>query len=468
MKQLLLKFLCCLTFLLGFKALTAQTKLPSILSDNMCLQQSSDVKIWGWDTPGQSIIVNPSWTKSVKTITNKDGKWQLLVSTPKAGKTGKLKVSGSTKLTIKNILFGEVWLCSGQSNMERQLGFRQHQKPIVNFWEESRKANYPGIRMFLVKKKKSDTPLEDCVGEWVECTPETVLKFSAVGYFYGKSLTDKLKMPIGLIQSAWGGTKVEPWTPKEGVEKVVLENTTKKKFSSLYNGMISPIINYRIKGAIWYQGESNVSNWKQYKTLFPNMITSWREKWGNGNFPFYFVQIAPYNYPDKFAVPQIVEAQLIALKLPNTGVAGTQDIGAIYDIHPPEKKEVGRRLSLVALHKTYDKSDVVYLGPFLNSYKTEGKNLIIQFETPGSTLHSSGKSIGKVWPFYIAGDNKTFYKANVKQDGNKIILSSSKVTNPIAVRYCWANNANGSIYNKQGLPALPFRTDDWDEVFYAK
>ena len=227
--------------LVGFKTLNAQIKLPSILSDNMLLQQSTDVKIWGWDTPGQSIIVNPSWTKSVKTITNKEGKWQLLVSTPKAGKTGKLKITGSTKQIINNILFGEVWLCSGQSNMERQLGFQNHQKPIVNFWEESQKAKYPSIRMFLVKKKKSNTPLEDCEGEWVECAPETVLNFSAVGYFYGKQLVDNLKIPVGLIQSAWGGTKVEPWTPIEGVEKSALENGGQKRFSNLYNGMISPI-----------------------------------------------------------------------------------------------------------------------------------------------------------------------------------------------------------------------------------
>ncbi|AUC21502.1 hypothetical protein BTO15_05010 [Polaribacter sejongensis] len=468
MKQVISKLLLFFILLVGFETLNAQTKLPSILSDNMLLQQSADVKIWGWDAPGQSIVVNPSWTKSVKTTTNKEGKWQVLVSTPKAAKTGKLKITGSTKLTINNVLFGEVWLCSGQSNMERQLGFQNHQKPIVNFWEESQKATYPSIRMFLVKKKKSNTPLEDCEGEWVECTPETVLKFSAVGYFYGKQLVDNLKIPVGLIQSAWGGTKVEPWTPIEGVEKAALENGGQKRFSNLYNGMISPIINYKIKGAIWYQGESNVSNWKEYKTLFPNMITSWRAQWNIGDFPFYFVQIAPYNYPDKYGVAQIVEAQLEALELPNTGVAGTQDIGAIYDIHPPEKKEVGRRLSLVSLHKTYGKNDVIYSGPTLKSYKTEGQKLVLNFETLGSKLHSVGAAMGKISAFYISGENKTFHKANVKQEGNKMILSSPKVSKPVAVRYNWSNNANGTLYNKEGLPALPFRTDNWDEVLYAE
>ena len=508
MKQLIINVLLFCTFFLGTETLSAQTKLPSILSDNMCLQQSSDVKIWGWDNPGQTIIVKPSWTKAEKTETSKAGKWFVTTSTPKAGKTGTIKVTGSSQQIIKNIVFGEVWLCSGQSNMERELGFHRGQKPIVNFWEESQKANYPQIRMFQVPKVPSDTPLFDCEGKWVECSPESVLEFSAVGYFYGKALYDKLNIPVGLIQSAWGGTPVEPWTPEDDYEKVTKEKIIKleqsyqidssyyfhalknykegtisnspimpesvvyqkrvhKKLAALYNGMISPLINYCIKGAIWYQGESNVPNWKEYKTLFPNMITSWREKWGIGDFPFYFVQIAPNNYTDKFGQPQIVEAQCEALKLPNTGVAATQDIGAIYDIHPPQKKEVGRRLSLVALNKTYGKTNVVYSGPFLSSYKNEGENLVLQFVTPGSELQSTGIAIGGIWAFYIAGENKIFYKAMVKQEENQILLSSPKVQNPVAVRYNWANNANATIYNKQGLPALPFRTDDWDEVYYG-
>lgn len=468
MKQIVTRLVCCFILFLGCTTLTAQTKLPSILSDNMLLQQSSEVKIWGWDNPRQNITVNPSWSKATKTTTDSSGKWQLFVSTPKAGKVGKLKINGSTKHTISNILFGEVWLCSGQSNMERELGLKNKQKPIVNFWEESQKATDASIRLFVVQRKKSNIPLENCIGKWVECTPETVLKFSAVGYFYGKQLSDKLNMPIGLIQSAWGGTKVEPWTPKEGVAKKALDNGNQTKFSNLYNGMIAPLTNYKIKGTIWYQGESNVSNWKQYKTLFPNMITSWRNQWNIGDFPFYFVQIAPYNYTDKFGVAKIVEAQLEALKLPNTGVAGTQDIGAFYDIHPPQKKEVGRRLSLVSLNKTYGKKDVVYSGPFLESYKIEVKRIVIQFETPGSKLHSVGATMGKIPSFYIAGKNKTFHKAQVKQEGNKIIVSSDKVTNPVAVRYSWGNHTNGTIYNKQGLPALPFRTDNWDQVLYAE
>jgi sialate O-acetylesterase len=489
--------------------LGAQTKLPSILSDNMCLQQSAEVKIWGWDNPGQKVVINPSWGKQSQTITDDYGKWLIRIKTPEAGKTGRIKVSGSTQQSIDNILFGEVWLCSGQSNMERQLGFRGGQKPIVNFWEAAQKANYPNIRMFQVQNVASKIPLSDCHGKWVECSPETVLEFSAVAYFYGQALHNNLSVPVGLIQSTWGGTPVEAWTKEEDIdeksaekfktletcyqldstyystalnnfengllltpphmpESVNYHRRKHRKLSALYNGMISPLSNYTIKGVIWYQGEANVPNWKAYKKLFPNMITSWRKNWGIGDFPFYFVQIAPYNYDDELGVPQIVEAQCEALKLPNTGVAATQDIGVFYDNHSPVKKEVGRRLSLIALHKTYHKTDLVYAGPVLKFYKNEGEAMLLQFETPGSELHSVGMAIGKIWAFYIAGENKVFYPAMVKQDGNEIQLSSPKVKHPVAVRYNWANNANATIYNKQGLPALPFRTDDWDEVFYGE
>ncbi len=509
MKHFTIQTLLCLVLFCGAGNLLAQTKLPAILSDNMCLQQTAEVKIWGWDNPGQTVTVKPSWGKAVKTETNNQGKWLVRITTPKAGKTGTLKITGSSQETIGNILFGEVWLCSGQSNMERQLGFRNGQKPIVGFYEEAQQANYPNIRMFQVPKIPAKTPVDDIKGRWVECTPETALKFSAVGFFYGKELHNTLNVPVGLIQSAWGGTPVEPWTPEEYYEEELLskiellENSFKtdsayyaqamefynegiikeypakpasvgyhravhKQKAALYNGMIAPITNYRIKGAIWYQGESNVPNWKEYKTYFPNMITAWREKWDIGDFPFYFVQIAPRAYDDKFGQPQIVEAQCEALKLENTGVAATQDIGAVYDIHPPQKREVGRRLSLVALNKTYGKSDVVYSGPVLSSYQTEGETLILEFETTNSTLHSTGMAIGGIWSFYIAGEDKIFYPARIKQNGNKIILSTQKVKHPVAARYNWANNANASLFNTQGLPALPFRTDNWEEVFYAQ
>lgn len=509
MTQIRIRFLLLAFLSLSGIGLNAQTKLPSILSDNMCLQQSSDVKIWGWDTPGQSITVKPSWTGSSKTVTDNDGNWLVTIRTPEAGGSYKIKITGSSQHIINNMLTGEVWLCSGQSNMDRQLGFRRGQKPIVNFKEESENANFPKIRMFKIENRTSDTPLNDCNGKWVECSPETALEFSAVGFFYGKALYKALSIPVGLIQSSWGGTRVEAWTKREDFDKGLAErystlescyqldssyyyravrnyknglivnqpkmpesvrehNRGANRLSVLYNGMISPIINYTIKGAIWYQGESNRSNWKEYKVLFPGMIESWREKWNIGDFPFFFVQIAPYNYGEEYAVPQIVEAQCEALKLPNTGVAATQDIASFFDIHPPHKEEVGRRLSLIALNQTYGKSDIVFSGPVLSSYKNEGESFVLQFDTPDSELYSSGVAIGGIWAFYIAGEDKIFYKAGVKLDGNRIILSTPKVKHPVAARYNWSNNANSTIYNTHGLPALPFRTDDWDEVIYGE
>lgn len=496
-------------FLLTTGLISAQTKLPSILSDNMCMQQQTDAKIWGWDTPGQQIIVKPSWTKAQKTVTDKNGKWQLTILTPEAGLIAKITVNGSTQQQINNIAFGEVWLCSGQSNMERQLGLRAGQKPIVGFKEESEKADISKIRIFKVAKVYAETPQEDCEGQWLECSPETVLDFSAIGYFYGKSLFDKLSVPIGLIQSAWGGTPVEAWIERDDFDLKLAEkyNTLEScfeldssyynrafenynngiltneplipesvryqrrkhwKISALYNGMISPLVNFNIRGAIWYQGESNVSNWREYKRLFPDMINSWRKSWDIGDFPFYFVQIAPYNYADKFGQPQIVEAQCEALELLNTGVAATQDIGAIYDIHPPVKKEVGRRLSLIALNKTYGWSDIVYLGPQLISTSTEDETFNLQFETPGSELHLSGYAIGSQWAFYIAGEDKVFYPARAVLNGDIIQLSSDEVKHPVAARYNWNNISNATIFNTHGLPALPFRTDTWDKVIYGR
>ena len=494
---------------LSVTSLTAQTRLPSILSDNMCLQQMTEVKIWGWDNPGQPVTVNPSWSRPVKTETDNTGNWLVTIKTPKAGGIHKIKVSGSSEKLISNILIGEVWLCSGQSNMDRQLGPRIGQKPIVNYKEESEKANYPEIRLFKVEQNTSEKPLSDCGGKWVECSPEAALDFSAVGFFYGKELYESLSIPVGLIHSAWGGTRVEAWTKKEDLDKELLDhvswlednyqadssyyyravknyksglitnqpsipesvrehNLGANRLSVLYNAMLSPLINYTIRGAIWYQGESNRNTWKEYKYRFPGMIESWRKLWNIGDFPFYFVQIAPYNYSEEFAQPQIVEAQCVALKLPNTGIAATQDIASFYDIHPPQKEEVGRRLRLIALNQTYGKKDIVFSGPVVKDYQNNDNSYVIQFDPSGGELYSSGSAIGGVRAFYIAGEDKIFYKASVKQEGDKVILTSPKVKHPVAARYNWSNNGNATIFNSFGLPSLPFRTDKWDEVFYGE
>ncbi|MEM7368950.1 MAG: sialate O-acetylesterase [Bacteroidota bacterium] len=506
MKQLLLT---AIIGLLLSVTTFAQTKLPAILSDNMCLQHSADVTIWGWDTPGQEIKVAPSWNKKgVKTRTNEAGKWTANIATPKAGGPHKIKISGSQELSINNVLLGEVWICSGQSNMDRQLGMQRGQKPIVNFWEEAQKANRPTMRLFVVLRALADEPQDDLKGKWVECNPESVLGFSAAGYFFGKKLQEQLQVPMGLIESSWGGTPVEGWTRKSAMNNDFLVNREREmqeiylmdstalsnnqqafdkgylrqapksppsfyykrvkshRIGHLYNAMIHPLIHYRIKGAIWYQGESNRNEPQQYAKQFPNMIQNWRDEWGIGDFPFYFVQIAPYYYNNQYNIPPIWEAQYEALNMPNVGMASTQDIGQIYDIHPPEKEEVGRRLALVALHKTYGQSEIVYSGPVLTKTTFEGNQVLLEFDPMGGELFSAGSGIGGIRSFYISGERRIFYPANVKQDGNRIILTTETVDKPIAVRYLWNPNANASLFNSYGLPAAGFRSDAWEDAIY--
>lgn len=506
MKQLLLTGIFFLLLALTTKA---QTKLPAILSDNMCLQQSAEVKIWGWDTPGQEVKVAPSWNKKgVKTQADSEGKWQASISTPQAGGPYKIKINGSEELLINNVLTGDVWICSGQSNMDRQLGMQRGQKPIVNFWEAAQQAELPKIRLFVVNRALADEAKDDLEGKWVECSPESVLGFSAVGYFFGKKLYDELSIPMGLIESSWGGTPVEGWTRKSAMNNDFLVNREKDmqqlyemdsltharnqeafdkgylrerpsspasfyyrrvrhhRIGHLYNAMIHPLLQYRIKGAIWYQGESNRNEPDQYAKQFPNMIQNWRDDWGIGDFPFYFVQIAPYYYNGNYNIAPIWEAQEKALKMSNTGMASTQDIGQIYDIHPPEKEEVGRRLALIALNKTYGQSDVVYSGPTVESIAYQGNQAIITYDPMGGELFSAGNGIGGIRSFYLAGERRIFYPASVKIEGNTLTLTAEGLDKPTAVRYLWNDNANATIFNSYGLPAAGFRTDSWKDARY--
>ena len=494
-------FICSIIMTVPLKA---DVKLPAIISNNMVLQQETEVTIWGWAKNKEKITVTSSWNKKkIKTKARKNGKWAIQLKTPKASGNHSITIKGKNKIKIDNVLIGDIWVCSGQSNMERELGLRRGQKPLINFWEASQQANHPEIRFFKVEKALANTPQEDVVGEWLVCTPESVLDFSAVGYFFGKKLHQQLNTPIGLIQSAWGGTPVEGWMKKsemnndfmiakerheqerfeidslsyaknkEAFEKGYLKTRPQvppsfyvkrrkhHRIGNLYNAMIHPLLNYSIKGAIWYQGESNRSFPGQYKQLFPQLIQTWRKAWDIVDFPFYFVQIAPYYYNENYAIPYIWEAQQAALKLSQTGMASTQDIGQIYDIHPPEKEEVGRRLALIALNQTYGKSDLAYSGPILKNTTYKGNQVILEFDPMGGELFSAGNGIGGISSFYIADDKQVFYPARVQQKGNTLTLTTNEIDKPIAVRYLWNDNANATIFNSFGLPAVGFRTDDW-------
>ena len=637
-------------------SVSANVKLPAIFGDNMVLQQKNDVAVWGWADTSEKIEVLGSWMKSPATTkTDKEGKWQIKIKTPKAGGPYTLTVKGSNTIALQNILVGEVWVCSGQSNMEWPV------KSIDNAQQEIQTADFPQIRLFTVKKTSSPRPQQDCDSQWKICSPETVGSFSAVGYFFGREIHQKINVPVGLISANWGGTPAEAWTsektlksfpaydpilekmkqaqqpiPEEvqarneqalaewdekvsaidpgtqqnwqdpkldisdwkaidlprpwsgtELEKIdgivwfrritnlppswaridmelhlgpiddadtvwvngvkigsttvydqerkyiippsalhtgpnivvvrVVDNhgeggftgtedqmrigpvgadiktraTLAKKWkykaslldkelpalpkvskgqfnknapTTLYNGMISPLVPFGIAGAIWYQGESNVPRPAEYAKLFPAMITDWRKQWGIGDFPFYWVQIAPYSSRNGVGggnSAYLREAQMKALDaVKNGGMAVTMDIGTENNIHPKNKQDVGKRLALWALAKTYGQKNITFSGPIHKSMKVEGQNIRLYFNYTHGGLSARE---GHLADFVIAGADKKFVPAEAVIDGDTVVVSSPQVQKPTAVRYAWSNWAEGTLFNKEKLPASSFRTDKWDD-----
>lgn len=640
-----------------------ELKLPAIFSDNMVLQQKSSAPVWGWERPGQAVQVTGSWNnRTVNTVTDKSGKWMLKLSTPAAGGPYTLSIKSDKTISLQNVMIGEVWVCSGQSNMEMPMTGWPN-TPIFKSESTIKEAsNYPNIRLFNLQKKIAETPQSDCVGHWVNSSPESVAKFSATGYFFGLELYKRLNIPVGLIMTAWGGTPSESWTsadyigkyeyfkpqmerlvnkdshkndslnqvkamadwqlkvgpdnmdlpgsaqkwmsnslndsdwnktmipedwladpklngfggivwfrktveiPKEwegkdlsvefgpiddmdiswindyrlgehmaadqyliprkytlpankvkaGPNVIVVRminimgpggiNGTRSQLkiypvqngddkaislagewkykmdadlaklpafptnkavfnanypSSLYNGMINPLIPFAIKGAIWYQGESNVYDAKLYGQIFPEMVKCWRANWNQGDFPFYYVQIAPYDYGTNTKSELLREAQLHSLKtIPNSGMAITMDIATISNIHPPDKENVGKRLAYWAFAKNYGFKDVAFSGPLYKSMMLEEDEIRLSFDYAKNGLEARG---GELTNFEIAGRDRIFVPALAVIENNTIVVSSLKVPNPVAVRYCWSNTATPNLFNIEGLPASSFRTDDWEK-----
>lgn len=500
LKKLLLLFL-----ILGLKLnAIAQVKLPALVGNNMVLQQNSKVNLWGWAAPNEKIKIHLGWQNIPLEITaNPDGTWKTAVNTPQGSETSfDVTIEASNKIILKNILIGEVWICSGQSNMYFPVGKEEGtwKTGVKNYEEEIQNANFPSIRLFTVQTKASQKPLEDVVGSWAECSPSSIKTFSAVAYFFGRDLYQKLKVPIGLISSSWGGTKAEAWTSQTVLEEnsnflPILEQDAKneKLFQEkletyyadlkkeriannndllksqlkkpkkeenktsyvLYNAMLHPLINYTMKGVIWYQGESNAESAFLYRTLFPAMIKNWRSDWNQGDFPFYFVQIAPH----KGQNPDIREAQLIALKtVSNTGMVVTTDVGNPSNIHPIDKQTVGHRLALIARAKTYNEAKLVYSGPSYNHMKIKKHKIQLFFDDVENGFKRSNESLKE---FEIAGNDQIFYSAEAKVAGKIIVVSSSKVKDPVAVRFAWKATPEPNLFNTENLPASPFRTDDW-------
>lgn len=438
---------------------SANVILPNIFSDNMVLQRNSEVKIWGWGSPKEEITITTSWNnQEYKTAPNNEANWNLIIKTPEAGGPFEITIKGYNQITLKNILIGEVWLCSGQSNMEMNASWG-----IKNGEEEIKLANHSNIRFFNVPKLTSTTPQDNIPANWQECNPETMKYFSAVAYFFALHLQEDLKnVPIGLINSSWGGTPAEIWIPEPTIknDQILAEAASKKEPTEYgpnlpgrtFNAMINPLAGFKIAGTIWYQGESNVGAQNYEKTL-SSLIKSWREKW-NQEFPFYFVQIAPYQYGENhFGGVEIQNAQRKVLSLvEQTGMAMTSDISTTEDIHPKDKKTVGNRLAEIALKKLYKTRNTIAEGPLFKTIEIQKNTIFITFDNAEGLHFKNKKSI----LFEVAGTNNVFYPADAKIKKNKIEVISKAVKEPKKVRFAWKNTAQSDVFNSANLPASAF------------
>ena len=483
-------------------AANANVKLPSFFSDGMVLQQQSNVNIWGWASPGEKIVITNTWSKVRAAVTAaRDGKWQTKMKTPSYGGPYQIMFQGHNSISLKGVLIGEVWFCSGQSNMGFTLKNAEGGK------EEIASANNDAVRYFNFERQYGNKKFDDFEsGEWRKINPGTAKDFSAVAYFFAKKIYNELHIPVGLIYCAWGGTPAEAWVVKEDLSKnksllpyfdrwnFILQNVGKdsiayneklsawedarKKDSAtkakkpaepqtlyyykrpwrepgvLFNGMVQPFIPFTMKGVLWYQGESNVEYADEYEALFTTLINSWRKHWSS-QFPFYFVQMAPHGYKDLDAAARLREAQYkVWKKVPNTAMVATADVGNMKNIHPVQKKQVGERLALIALKNNYGKSNIIATGPEVTNAFLKNNSIIVEFNQP---VKIPGENECK--GFEIGYKNKTGIDckpANAVIQNNKIIIPVNG-DNPVEVRYAWKLAADGNLFNNENLPAYPFR-----------
>ena len=465
--------------LLFVQSIKAEIKLSAIVSSNMVLQRNTTIMLWGWADAKEKITINASWLNEQLNIeADKEGNWTVEVQTTNSKEPQTIKItSKESDILLENILFGEVWLCSGQSNMQQPMKGYNGQ-PTFGSVMATTKSNNPNLRLFSVDRVGSKTPLKDVekYTAWQQASPESVLDFSAIAYFFGQQLQEILDVPVGLIHTSWGGSSVQAWISKDVMnvhQKVSIDNLdiTKKTNripTALFNAMINPLTQYAIKGALWYQGESNRMEPENYKKLFPAMVKDWRQQWGIGDFPFYYVQIAPYMYGNNNAFNTfnntafIRETQLQCLDLiPNSGIAITMDIGDDYCIHPPKKKEVADRLLFNALNQTYGYKTVDFAAPIFDSQEIKDGGIVLKFKNAETGLYSYDQLEG----FEIAGADKIFHPANAKiVNRTDVFAISDDVPNPVAVRYAWRNWIVGTLYDVNLLPASSFRTDKWKEA----
>jgi sialate O-acetylesterase len=484
----------------------ATVKPHVLITDGMVLQQGMNVPIWGTADEGEQVTVR--FQNQEFTTTAKDGKWEVRLDDLKPGGPFEMTIAGKNTLQFKNVLVGEVWVCSGQSNMEWLVSASAHADKTIA------ESKNPRIRLFTVAKRPAAVPLHTVHGSWLECGPQTVANFSAVGYFFGRDLQKARNVPVGLIHTSWGGTPAESWTSKPALEAesalkymadrqaqalarypqdldnyiaaltrfkegVVKAQAAGRDFpdppgqladparnawgaSTLYNGMIAPLIPYGIRGAIWYQGESNVGRAYEYRTLLSTMIKDWRANWNQGDFPFLIVELAPFmkkeTQPTESQWAELREAQVwTAQHVPNTAVAVITDVGEEFDIHPRRKAPVGARLALAA-RALANGEQIEYSGPVYSSMEVEGNKALLSFTHVGGGLVAKD---GPLQGFTIAGEDHKFVNAQAEIQGDKVAVWSPHVSHPVAVRFGWANFPVVNLWNKAGLPASPFRTDDF-------
>ena len=466
MKKLILlrNVMILLCFLTVGSNAWAKVRLPNIIGSHMVLQQKSKVKLWGWAAASETITIKTTWdTTTYKAVANNGAHWEAEINTPAAGGSYTITIEGENKIVLEDVLIGEVWVCSGQSNMEWS-GDQDLKESI----DEAPKANQPEIRLFYVTKSTALYPQDNLEGKWVVCSPESMIHFSAIGYFFGKKINSSIKTPVGLINANWGGTPAETWTPAYVIEKNPI---IKKGAESLgqyawwpsntaiaYNAMIAPLTKFSISGVLWYQGESNVSSYYSYEQLFTGMIDAWRAAW-NKNFPFYFVQIAPYTYGNNINGALLRETQTKASRHPNTAMVVVSDlVPDTTNIHPTLKIEVANRLANIALKNIYNQNIGVVNGPLYESMQIEKEKAILSFSNMGTGLMCKDKELNH---FEIAGADQLFVPGTAKIVGDKIVVTNKNIKAPVAVRYAFNNTAIGNVFNKEGLPLNLFRTDNW-------
>lgn len=483
MKTKTLYPLLAVCLLLFIQSVNAEIKLPAIVSSDMVLQRNTTVVLWGWADASEKISIEASWLdEELKVKADGDGNWRLEVKTTDSRVPQWMTLkSKNSDISLENILFGEVWICSGQSNMQQPLTGYNGQ-PTFGATEAILYANNPNLRLFTVDRAGSKDPRED-VGRytgWQQASPANVGGFSAVAYFFGKQLNEVLDVPVGMIHTSWGGSSVQAWISKEVIstyqevdlEDVDIKEGTNHIPTALYNAMIHPLIPYTIKGGLWYQGESNRMEPENYKVLFPAMVEDWRSRWNLGDFPFYFVQIAPYwyNNDEAFSTADnsafIRETQLECADLiPNSGIAITMDIGDRMCIHPPKKKEVADRLLYNALSQTYGFASIDGKSPVYDSMEIKQDTVLLHFKNASRGIFAFDELSG----FEIAGDDKVFYPAEAKIEGRSLVMvKHAMVPEPVAVRYAWSNWIEGTLFDTSLLPASSFRTDDWEEASRAQ